>query len=38
MSAHNWGVVKEQMAKIASAIDAATPGSFIFVDIGHGRG
>jgi Zn-dependent M28 family amino/carboxypeptidase len=38
MSTNNWGVVKAQMAKIASAIDAATPGSFIFVDIGHGRG
>lgn len=38
LSTNNWGVVKEQIAKISAAIDAAIPGSFHFVDIGHGRG
>ena len=38
LSTNNWGVVKEQISKISAAIDAATCGSFVFVDIGHGRG
>jgi hypothetical protein len=38
LSTNNWGVVKEQIGVIAAAIDAATPGSFGFVEIGHGRG
>ena len=38
LSTNNWSVVKEQMGKIARAIDAATPGSLALVDIGHGRG
>ena len=38
LSTNNWTVIKEQVAEITAAIDAATPGSFAFVDIGHGRG
>ena len=38
LSTNNWGVVKVQKGKIATAIDAAVPGGFLFVDIGHGRG
>ncbi|MBY0502481.1 MAG: hypothetical protein K2X03_01135 [Bryobacteraceae bacterium] len=38
LSTNNRGVVKQQMAFIAGAIEAATPGSFQFVDIGHKRG
>jgi hypothetical protein len=38
LSTNNWSVVKEQVAEIGAAIDAATPGSFAFVEIGHGRG
>lgn len=38
LSTNNWGVVKVQIGKIATAIDAAVPGGFLFVDIGHGRG
>ena len=38
LSTNNWTVIKEQVAEIAAAIDQATPGSFAFVDIGHGRG
>ncbi len=38
LSTNNWGVVKAQIAMIATAIDAAVPGGFLFVDIGHGRG
>jgi len=38
LSTNNWSVVKDWFAEIASAIDAATPGSFAFVDSGHGRG
>ena len=37
LSTNNWGVVKQNMAPIANAIEAAVPGSFAFVDIGHGR-
>ncbi|MBL8228246.1 MAG: hypothetical protein JNL98_07205 [Bryobacterales bacterium] len=38
LSTNNWGVVKEHIGAIASAIDAATPGSLTFVEIGHRRG
>jgi hypothetical protein len=38
LSTNNWGVVKEQIVKIAAAIDATAPGSFLSLDIGHGRG
>ena len=38
LSTNNWGLVKEQFAMIAAAIDSATSGSFAFVEIGHRRG
>jgi hypothetical protein len=38
LSTNNWGVVKEQAKLIADAIEAATVGSYVFVDIGQGRG
>src|SRR5262245_40021226 len=38
LSTNNWSVVKDRIAKISAAIEAATPGSLAFVDIGHGRG
>ena len=38
LSTNNWGLVRAQMAGISAAIDAAVPGSFAFVDIGHARG
>ena len=38
LSTNNWGVIREQMAKITAGIDASTRGSFEFPDIGHGRG
>ncbi len=38
LSTNNRSVVKEQRARIAAAIDAATPGSVVYVDIGYGRG
>ncbi|MBL0159206.1 MAG: hypothetical protein IPP47_19135 [Bryobacterales bacterium] len=38
LSTNNWGVVKEQVELIATAIEAAVAGSYAFVDIGHGRG
>ena len=31
LSTNNWAVIKEQMASISYAIDAAVPGSFAFV-------
>ena len=34
LSTNNWGLVKAHMA----AINTTTPGSFVFVDIGHARG
>ena len=37
LSTNNWSVIKEQVAEISAAIEAATPGSFVFLDIGHGR-
>jgi len=38
LSTNNWSVVKERIAEIAAAIEAATRGSCVFLDIGHGRG
>ena len=38
LSTNNWGVVQEQVQLITAAIEASTPGSYVFVDIGHGRG
>ena len=38
LSTNNWSVVKERVAEIMAAINAATPGSVAFVEIGHGRG
>lgn len=38
LSTNNWSVVKEQINSIAAAIEAATAGSYAFVNIGHGRG
>ncbi len=38
LSTNNWGVVKQQIGAITTAIDTAAPGSFGFVEIGHGRG
>lgn len=38
LSTNNWGVVQQQIGAITSAIDAAGPGSFVLVEIGHGRG
>jgi hypothetical protein len=38
LSTNNWGVVKEQVKVIAAAIEATTAGTYVFVDIGHGRG
>lgn len=38
LSTNNWGVVKEQVGLIAAAIESAAAGSYVFVDIGHGRG
>jgi len=38
LSTNNWGVIKLQVGEITAAIDAATPGSFSFLEIGHARG
>lgn len=38
LSTNNWGVIKQQAGTIAAAIDAVTRGSFVHVEIGHGRG
>lgn len=38
LSTNNWSVVKEQIVGITAAINAATPGSFAFVEIGDRRG
>jgi hypothetical protein len=38
LSTNNWSVIRDRVAEIAAAIDAATSGSFAFVDIGYGRG
>jgi hypothetical protein len=37
LSTNNWSVIKEQVSKISVAIEAATPGSLVSLDIGHGR-
>lgn len=37
-STNNWAVVQEKVNVIQSAIGRATVGSFVFIDIGHGRG
>jgi hypothetical protein len=38
LSTNNWSVVKEQVHSIATAIEDAKAGSYVFLDIGHGRG
>lgn len=38
LSTNNWAVIKEEIAAITAAADAAAPGSFSFVDIGHRHG
>jgi hypothetical protein len=38
LSTNNWSLVKSSVAEIMVAINAATPGSFVFLDIGHARG
>jgi hypothetical protein len=38
LSTNNWGSVKTHVPEIMAAINAATPGSFVFLDIGHSRG
>jgi hypothetical protein len=38
LSTNNWSVVKEETATILAAIDAMTPGTLQYVDIGYGRG
>jgi len=38
LSTNNWAVVKQQIEAIRVAIETASPGSFAFVEIGHGRG
>jgi len=38
LSTNNWGVIREQIDRISAALEAASPGSFAFVEIGHGRG
>jgi hypothetical protein len=34
LSAHNWRILKSHVAKIAAAVDAAGPGSFVRVECG----
>ncbi len=38
LSTNNWSVVKAKVQLVAAAIEAAAAGSYVFVDIGHGRG
>lgn len=38
LSTNNWGVVREQFKLIEEAIESATAGCYVLVDIGHGRG
>ena len=38
LSTNNWNVIRTQVAEITDAIEAVTPGSFGFLQIGHGRG
>jgi hypothetical protein len=34
LSAHNWPIVKDRLARIADAVDRAVPGSFQLVNCG----
>lgn len=38
LSTNNWSVIKDHVGEITAAINAAIPGEFSFVDIGHGWG
>ena len=38
LSTNNWSLVRVHITQITAAIDAASAGSFVFVDIGHARG
>ena len=38
LSTNNWGRVRAHIVEITNSINAATAGSFVFVDIGHARG
>lgn len=38
LSTNNWAVVKQRIETIQAAIENASPGGFVFVEIGHGRG
>jgi hypothetical protein len=35
LTAHEWDIIAPHMAKIAAAVDAATPGSFQVVECGE---
>jgi PDZ domain-containing secreted protein len=37
LSAHNWPIIKDHVETISKAVDAATPGSFQFVQCGEFR-
>jgi hypothetical protein len=37
LSAHNWPIIRDHVRVIANAVDAATPGSFQFVQCGEFR-
>jgi hypothetical protein len=37
LSTNNWSVIREHVAEISAAIESVTSGSFVFLDIGHGR-
>lgn len=37
LSAHNWPIIRNHVQTIARAVDAATPGSFQFVQCGEFR-
>jgi hypothetical protein len=37
LSTNNWTVVKEQSDAIGAAIERVTPGTLLFVNVGHGR-
>jgi hypothetical protein len=38
LSANNWGVIQAQIGRINQAIQEVKPGSFGYVEIGHGLG
>ena len=38
LSTNNWSLVKARINEITAAIDVITPGSFVFIEIGHARG